>query len=295
MLSFRIRKPATRTAAQHLNCYQKLPAAPAIEDQNAVILVSEKESMAVDWKNIGLPRWYDCKLGRIKDQTLAKLVGTSKNRIRYRRMAFGIAACTVDQVIEPFRDLLGVESDRVIAGRCGASVASVKAYRESLGIAAKLRPVPLQRTQRIPAGHPVRPYKALLGLVADQDVAQLAGVTVETVKALREAFGREPAAPLPEPAKQAPIQDFHGPWLGYESLIGTMSAAKISRAVGVPFSVVERRQECLGIPPYKRVSRVDRYKHLLGVVSDGVLAKLASVSPSRVADLRKQKASERDS
>ena len=35
--------------------------------------------MAVDWKIVGLPRWYDCKLGRIKDQTLAKMVGILGN------------------------------------------------------------------------------------------------------------------------------------------------------------------------------------------------------------------------
>lgn len=251
--------------------------------------------MVVDWKNIGLPRWYDCKLGRIKDQTLAKLVGTSKNRIRYRRIALGIAACTVDQVIKPFRDLLGGESDRHIARLCGASVTSVTTYRESIGVSAMPRPISLQRTQRIPAGHPVRPYKTLLGLVSDREVATLSGVPIATVIELREAFGLDPAEPLPEPQKQPVLRDYTGPWLGYESLFGTMSAAKISRAVGVPFSVVERRQEFLGVTPYKRVSRVARYEHLLEIVSDGVLAKLAGVSTSRVADIRKQKALERDS
>ena len=123
--------------------------------------------MAVDWKNIGLPRWYDCKLGRLKDQALARLVGTTKGRIRARRLALGIAACSVNQVIEPFRHLLGVESDRVIAARCGASISSVTTYRESLGIPAKPRPVPLTRQQRIPLDHPVRPYKALLSLVSE--------------------------------------------------------------------------------------------------------------------------------
>lgn len=244
--------------------------------------------MVVDWKIVGLPRWYDCKLGRIKDQPLAKLVGISKNRIRARRLMLGIAAYTVDQAIEPFRNLLGVESDPVIAARCGVSVASVKTYRDSLGIAPMARPTP--RKQRIPANHPVRPYKALLGLVSDLDIAKLSGVPVATVKALREAFGFGPVVPLPEPPKPDPLPDYQGPWLGYESLFGTMSAAKISRAVGVPFTVVERRQEFLGIPPYQRVSKVARYEHLLGLVSDGVLAKLAGVSTSRIAQIRKLKA-----
>ncbi|UXL41043.1 hypothetical protein N7D90_24605 (plasmid) [Pseudomonas fragi] len=240
--------------------------------------------MAVDWKIVGLPRWYDCKLGRIKDQTLARLVGISKNRIRARRLMLGIAAYTVDQAIEPFRDLLGVESDPVIAARCGVSVSSVTTYRESLGIAPLARPTP--RKQRIPANHPVRPYKALLGLVSDQDIAKLSDVPVATVKSLREAFGFEPAAPLPELPRPDPVPDYQGPWLGYESLFGTMSSAKISRAVGVPLAVVEQRREFLGVKPYQRVSRAARYKHLFGVVPNNVLAKLAGVSPARIADMR---------
>jgi hypothetical protein len=243
--------------------------------------------MAVDWKTVDLPRWYDCKLGRLKDQALARLVGTTKGRIRARRLALGIAACSVNQVIEPFRHLLGVESDRVIAARCGASISSVTTYRESLGIPAKPRPIPLQRKLRIPLNHPVKPYKALLGLVPDGDIARLADVPVATVKTLREAFGFEPAPSLPDAIEQVPVPNYQGPWLGYESLFGTMSAAKISRAVGVPFSVVERRQAFLGIDPYQRVSKVARYKHLVGVVSDNLLAKLAGVSPSRIYGIRK--------
>ena len=54
-----------------------------------------------------------------------------KNRILARRLMLGIAAHTVDQAIEPLRDLLGGESDRVIVARCGVSVPSVTTYRES--------------------------------------------------------------------------------------------------------------------------------------------------------------------
>ncbi|MHC5208913.1 hypothetical protein [Pseudomonas chlororaphis] len=129
--------------------------------------------------------------------------------------------------------------------------------------------------------------------MSDQEIAKLAGVQVTTIRALREAFSLEPAALLPELPKPAPIQDYPGPWLGYESLIGTMSVAKISRAVGVPFSVVEQRQKFLGIPPYQRVSRVTRYEHLLGVVPNNVLAKLAGVTPARIADIRKRRELER--
>jgi len=245
---------------------------------------------AANWQAIGLPRWYDCKLGQINDKTLAKLVGTTKGQIRYRRLLFGIPAWTVDLVIAPFQDLLGVESDRDIASRCGASLSSVTAYRESLGIPPKPRPTP--RKQRLPTHNPVRPYRALLGLVCDQDIAKLAGCTVATVKAARELLGLQAAAPLPKEPQQTPIPNYQGPWLGYESLFGTMSAAKVSRASGVPFSVVERRQEFLGVKPYQRVSRVARYEHLLGVVPHSVLAKLVGLTASRISDMCRQKNSE---
>ncbi|MDY7572660.1 hypothetical protein QN377_08710 [Pseudomonas sp. CCC4.1] len=127
-----------------------------------------------------------------------------------------------------------------------------------------------------------------------KDIANLASVSLATAKASREAFDFKPAAPLPETPERASIQNYQGPWLGYESLFGSISAAKISRAVGVPISIVEQRQAFLGVTPYQRLSRVDRYEHLVGVVPNNVLAKLAGVSPARIADIRKRKYSKRE-
>lgn len=240
--------------------------------------------MAAQWEKIGLPRWYDCKLGRMNDKRLARLVGTTHGVIRYRRKLFGISAWSAALLIEPFRHLVGVEPDRKIAARSGVSVSSVTTYRESLGIAPATRPAP--RKQRIPAHHPIKPYRQLLGLVPDTEIAALAGVSVAVVESLRESFGFGPVAPAPAPPTQDPLPNYQGPWLGYESLFGFMSAAKISRAVGVPISVVEQRQQFLGVTPYKRVSRITGYEHLLGVVSNNVLAKLVGLTPARIADIR---------
>lgn len=106
--------------------------------------------------------------------------------------------------------------------------------------------------QTPPTNHPLRPYKTLLGLVHDDEVANLARVSRTTVRNWREALGRELAEALPKEPAQQRIKNCVGPWLGYESLFGTMSAAKISRAVGVPFAIVEQRQNfCMrpGITP----------------------------------------------
>ncbi|WP_233462759.1 MULTISPECIES: hypothetical protein [Pseudomonas] len=240
-----------------------------------------------NWTVIGVARWYDWKLGKLSDRDLAKLVGTSEGSIRRRRVQFGIEVYSVAVAIAPYQHLLGLESDRSVSAKSGVSVKSIQAYRESQGIAPRSKVT--RRSQRLPLDHPVRPYKSALGLVPDEDIAQASGVAVEVVQALREAFGLDAVAPSPDLASPAPVEDYHGPGLGYESLLGTMSAAKLSRTVGVAYAVVEARRQFLGIAPYKRVSRADRYVHLFGVVPNSVLAKLAGVSHERIAQMRMAK------
>jgi hypothetical protein len=91
---------------------------------------------------------------------------------------------------------------------------------------------------------------------------------------------------LPKKPAQARFEDYVGPWLGYESLFGIMSTAKISRAVGVPFSVVEQRQKFMGVGPFQRISKIAQYQHLVGVIPNALVAKLAGVSSTRVAEFR---------
>ena len=241
-----------------------------------------------NWTVIGVARWYDWKLGKLSDRDLARVVGTTEGSIRRRRVQFGIEVYSVAVALAPFQHLLGLESDRSVSAKSGVSVKSIQAYRKSQGIAPRSKVT--RRIQRLPLDHPVRPYKSALGLVPDEDIAEASGVAVEVVQALREAFGLDAAvAPSPDLAKSAPVEDYHGPGLGYESLLGTMSAAKLSRTVGVAYAVVEARREFLGIAPYKRVSRADRYVHLFGVVPNSVLAKLAGVSHERIAQMRMAK------
>lgn len=243
-----------------------------------------------DWKNIGVPRWFDCKLGSMKDEDLARLVGTAKSKIRYRRQLFGIAAWRADMAIEPYRHLLGIESIRTIARLCGVSAYSVDQYRKRQGVKARTRPgyARKPKLKPIPANHPLRPYKPLLGLVHDDEVAELAKVSRATVKQWREALGLEPAKPLPKEPSTRRFNNYEGPGLGYESLLGTMSVAKISRATGVPYVVIERRQAFLGATPYKRTSKLVRYRHLVGLISNGLLAELAGVSTARATEFSTQ-------
>jgi hypothetical protein len=243
--------------------------------------------MAADWEKIGLPRWYDCKLGRLKDPVLAGLVGVPVGVIRYRRTLFGIKACTIDLLIEPFRHRLGVDTDARIGALCGISSVSVRKYREAQGIAPRPNRVP--RTQLMPIGHPLRPYKALLGHVADSEIANLAGIEEDEAKQIREAFGYPAVEFTPDQAVSARFPDYPGPWLGYESLFGSMPSARISQAVNVPYPVIEARRLFLGAPAYVRVSRISRYAHLLGKVPNNVLAKLVGLSTARVQQLHRER------
>lgn len=243
----------------------------------------------IDWAKIGLARWYDCKLGAMTDRKLAGLVGTSVAVIRRRREMFCIEVWSINQLIEPYRHMFADNSDLTIARVCGASVKSVTTYRRSEGLALFVRPHPLQRRQRLPVGHPVRPFRQLLGLVPDEDVSRLSGVDVESIASVREAFGlNRVIAADPQAAQQNLWHNFHGPWLGFESLLGSMSDPKVSRTVNVPIPVVEQRRIFLGIQPYRRVSKLTRYRHLLGLVPNNLIAKLAGVSHTRVGDYAKQ-------
>lgn len=240
----------------------------------------------INWRAVGVACWFDPMLGKFTDRELARRVGTTEARIARRRRLFALEAYSITQAIEPYRHLLGVESDQQVARLCGASVRSVRDYRQSLAIAPRHQSRPKARQQRLPLGHPIRPYKALFGHVADEEISRVAGVEVAEVAAMREAFGVGPVIVLADAAVHPVIEDYHGPLLGFESLLSSMSSAKISRTVGVPVAVVEQRRNFLAVP-YRRTARASRYAHLFGVVPNALVAKLAGVSPARIADMRK--------
>lgn len=248
--------------------------------------LGSKPSKRVNWRAIGVACWFDPMLGKFTDRELARRVGTTEERIARRRRLFAIDAYSITQAIEPYRHLLGVESDNQVARLCGASVRSVRDYRQSQAIAPRHESRPKARQQRLPVGHPLRPYKALFGHVADDDISRVAGVDVAEVAAMREAFGYAPVEALAETTSPVALEDYHGPLLGFESLLSSMSSARISRTVGVPVAVVDQRRDFLAVP-YRRTARASRYAHLFGKVPNALLAKLAGVSPARIADMRK--------
>jgi hypothetical protein len=91
---------------------------------------------------------------------------------------------------------------------------------------------PAYTTATYPLRSSCEPYKALLGLVSDQDIANLAGVPLPTTKASREAFDFKPAAPLPETPERASNRIIKARGLG----TSRCSAVTIPPATGYLFS-----------------------------------------------------------
>lgn len=245
-------------------------------------------TVSPNWAKVGLPRWYDDQLGKMGDKKLAAIAGLTPSKIRYRRELFGIPRWTVAMAIAPHTALLGARTDSYIARLCDVSPSSVKKFREAAGIALWQKPV---AAPRIPLNHPVKPYCALLGLVEDEVVAALAGVSTRRVVELRKKLQVEPPSPSPRARRKQAVSDFFGPLLGYESLLGFMSDAKVSRATGLPITVIEGRRKFLRIEPYQRISRIVQYEHLLGIKSipSAVLGKLVGLSSSRISEIRRAK------
>lgn len=243
---------------------------------------------SADWSRIGLSQWFDCKLGTMSDERLGRLTGVKTSRIRYRRELFRIDPWSTSAAIEPYKDILGVRSNAHIARLAGVSAASVKIYREAQGIPRRVKP---KGSPRIPLDHPVWPYRSLIGLVDNKTLASVSGVSVRRVANLLAVLKVEEGPSAPRALRRKTIPNYQGPWLGFESLLGSMSVTMISRTVGVPYNVVEKRRKFLGIPPFQRTTRLTQYEHLLEVASvpPSVLGKIVGLSASRVSELRRKK------
>lgn len=241
--------------------------------------------MSVDWKKVGMPRWYDPKLGKMRDTDLAKLIGSTVSKVRYRRVLLGIEAYANFAMLKPFIPLLGKNSDRAISVQAGVSHSAVKRFREALGIGAFI-----SRSEQIKISkhHPLYAYRPLVGLIDDSTLAQLANTSIDAVAAQRESMGLKSVPPYVHPSHRH-VLDFVGPLLGYESLFGRMSDPKISRATGVSVRIIEQRREFLGLPRFRQASRIEPYAHLLEVVPAALLSQLTGLSLSRITRLRKDR------
>ncbi len=230
-------------------------------------------------------------LGMCSDCRIARLAGVSQDAIRNRRQLLGIAAWSVAMNIEPYREMFGVLPEREIARCAGVSVHTVARFRDRMQLPRYPRSKPKRVAQRVPLGHPLREYQQFIGLVPDADLACRVNVEVGLVVQIRRELGLDDVSPI-QPVEPFVHPAYYGPLIGFEPLLSQMSAVKVSRATGLPIGIIEARRDFLGIPPFVRFSKLDRYKHLIGRVSNYALAKYVGVSTTRVSEYRKQKSNQ---
>lgn len=111
--------------------------------------------------------------------------------------------------LDSFIDIVGVESDAVVAVKASVSTEAVRSFRARRGIPALWRgeteqpaaPAPRMRRAEKAAFRGrrsrVEPYAHLLGERPDKDVAAMAGVTVQNVRAYRLRRGIELSSSSP--------------------------------------------------------------------------------------------------
>ena len=220
-------------------------------------------------KKIFKPKPYDSLLGTMSDQDLAEATGVSNRTIRDRRKLLGVDAWSVEVALDPHKHLLGILSDKEIANISGVGISSVTKYRKERDIHP----------------HPLAEFVPLLGLVSDEDVARVSEMPLTLVETVRWILNIEEL--VEEIIEPIQIVDFEGPLLGFESLLTTATVTEIQRQTGIHFSIIERRRDFLGLPVFQNKSKLDRYKHLVGIVPVPLLAKLVGLSGSRVRQLRK--------
>lgn len=217
------------------------------------------------------PKPYDSLLGTMSDQDLANATGVCNRTIGARRKLLGVEAWSVEVALTPHMHLLGILSDKEISNISGVGISSVTKYRKENDIHP----------------HPLAEFVPLLGHVTDEDVARVSEMPLALVEKVRWTLNIEKL--VEEVSEPICVEDFEGPFLGFESLLTTKTVTEIERQTGIHFSIIERRRDFLGLPTFQHKSKLEPYKHLVGIVPVPLLAKLVGLSGSRVRQLSKPK------
>lgn len=194
--------------------------------------------MGMDWKVIGVARWYDCKLGTMYDAKLSRLTGVPLTTIRRRRIQFDIPTFTIDKAIDRYASCLGNEPDWLIAEKCGTSTFSVRAYRNLRGIKPYVKPS-RNREKILPYGHPLAPFTAALQLIPAHDIAKAAQVAVEDVQALCRALD----ITSPESYPEQGAQRSKAKAARFAHLFGVVPDIAIAKLAGVSRSRIQQMRK----------------------------------------------------
>ena len=92
-------------------------------------------------------------------------------------------------LMEPYKDLLGKESDSVIAKKAGVSARTVAAYRKRLKISGYNRWADPGRVRTQKRRSKLDPYRDMVGTVTDAAMAKKAKVSIQAVRNYRVKHG----------------------------------------------------------------------------------------------------------
>lgn len=247
-----------------------------------------------------------------------ELAGETKVNLPRGPKARGAPAGPSTGPLDHLRAKAGKMPDAEVAAQAGVSVDEVKHYRREHGIAAFLRAppgahqVPLAvAAPRAPAppaaaADPLARFRDRLGTVADQVIADEAGVARTAVGEYRRKLGIAAYVGFrfrPESPPQEDRAERRTRIEPYLSLLGTVPDSEIAALADVPteevaafrvgcgiLEFVERPDAAppapsVAVPPAvepvprrRRVSKLDPHAHLLGVLSDAQVAARAGVT-----------------
>lgn len=172
--------------------------------------------------------------------------------------------------LDPYLDQLGVVPDRELAELAGVTVANVRAYRKRHGVAASWRKAPKQPTtaassprpagQSRPRKSKLDPFLAKVGQLPDREVAELAGVSAENVRAFRKRRGipaswrgesqpaRTPAAPRSAAKPRNAGQTRRGKLTPFREVVGVLTDSHVARLADTAAQNVRAYRLRHGIP-----------------------------------------------
>lgn len=217
-----------------------------------------------------------------------------------------VAKTRSGSAIDAFADLLGTMPDSAIAAMAGVTGDAVKHYRRHRGIdryVAPARSAPEQapavtaptEPERIPAAPPpdaVNPLEAFrddLGTVADQVIADLAGVHHAVVGRYRRKLGIKAYTGFRWVAGQAPPpRTGSAPATAATPVVVEVAPVVVDAAVvTVPESAQSAPNEIKRLPG--RPSKIDPFASRVGIDPDHVVAALAGSSAKKVAAWRERR------
>jgi hypothetical protein len=138
--------------------------------------------------------------------------------------AGGSGSASKQHLMEPYRGLLGKESDSVIAKKAGVSARTVAAYRMRLKIPGYNRWSDPKRSRTQKRRSKLDPFRDLVGTVTDATVAKKANVSIQAVRNYRVKHG------IPSSRSRARTVQKSGAEVRHVSTVGqgTETAWKIS-------------------------------------------------------------------